>query len=110
VLAAQVRVLAILAETPSGESEVFFPHAFVPALAVEDLFNDAFSPISENGAATLAVGIRLQKTLLSLSRLEHPAFRAAARHRSQLALSRARHALPLAEDVAQLERLAAALG
>lgn len=110
VLAAQVRVLAILAETPGGESEVFFPHVFVPALAVEDLFNDAFSPISECGAATLAVGIRLQKTLLSLSRLEHPAFCAAARQQSQLALGRARHALPLAEDVAQLERLAAALG
>lgn len=109
VLAAQVRVLAILAETPRGESEVFFPHVFVPALAVDDLFNDAFSPISECGAATLAVGIQLQKTLLSLSRLAHPAFRTAARQQSRLALARARHALPLAEDVAQLERLAASL-
>lgn len=109
-LAALVRVLAILTETRDQESEIFYPHVFVPALVIEDLFNDAFSPISECGAATLAVGIRLQKTLMSLSRLGHPSFRAAARRQSQLALGRARHRLPLAEDVACLESLAAELG
>lgn len=109
-LAAQVRVLAIMAEPLAEDSEILYPHVFVPAIAIDDLFNDAFSPVSECGAATLAVGIRLQKTLLSLSRLGHPGFRAAARRQSQLALDRARHALPLAEDVARLERLAADLG
>lgn len=102
-MAALVRVLAILAERREHESEIFYPHVFIPALAVDDLFDDAFSPISESGAGTLAVGIRLQKTLRALSVFEHPEFRAAARHQSRLALARARHALALAEDMARLE-------
>lgn len=108
-LAALVRVLAILTDRGDEQGEILYPHVFIPALAVGDLFNDAFSPISESGAATLAVGIRLQKTLCSLSALAHPEFRAAARHQSALALERARHALPLAEDVARLERLSSAI-
>ena len=108
-MAALVRVLAILAERREEESEIFYPHVFIPALAVDDLFDDAFSPISESGAGTLAVGIRLQKTLRALSVFEHPEFRAAARHQSRLALERARHALALAEDVAKLERESSAI-
>ena len=107
-MAALVRVLAILAEPREAESEIFHPHVFIPALAVEDLFDDAFSPISESGAGTLAVGIRLQKTLRALSAFHHPEFRAAARHQSRLALARARHALALAEDVARLTHEAVA--
>lgn len=102
-LTALVRVLSILAEPRDKQSEVFYHRVFIPALAVDDLFNDAFSPISESAAGTLAVGIRLQKTLRSLSMLKHPEFRAAARHQSVLALKRARYTLPLAEDVARLE-------
>lgn len=109
-LAALARVLALLAAPRAEDSEILHPHVFIPPLAIEDLFNDAFSPISEAGADTLAVGIRLQKTLRSLSLLAHPAFPAAARQQSQLALGRARHALPLEEDVAKIEQLAAALG
>ena len=75
-------------------------------LPIDDLFEDAFSPISQSGAGDLAVGIRLQKTLQSLHRLGHPAFRAAAHQQSQLALKRARLALPLDEDFERLQALA----
>lgn len=108
-MAALVRVLAILAEPRDEDSEIFYPHVFIPALAVDELFNDAFSPISESGAGTLAVGIRLQKTLHALAALDHPEFRNAARHQSALAVARARHALPLAADVARLEQASAVI-
>lgn len=108
-MASLTRVLAILAEPRDEDSEILFPHVFVPSLAIEDLFEDAFSPISACGAATVAVGVRLQKTLLTLSRLGHPAFSDAARQQSRLALARARHALPLDEDMARLEDAAAPL-
>lgn len=108
-MAALVRVLAILAEPREADSEIFYPHVFIPALAVDDLFNDAFSPISESGASTLAVGIRLQKTLRALSAFGHPAFLAAARHQSRLGLERARRALMLAEDIARLEAESSAI-
>ena len=105
-LSTLTRVLAILAEPRNEDSRIDYPHVFVPPLAVDDLFEDAFSPISESGAAVLAVGIRLQKTLQSLHRMGHPAFRAAARRQSQLALKRARLALPLNEDAERVEALA----
>ena len=108
-MAALVRVLAILAERREEESEILYPHVFIPALAVDDLFDDAFSPISESGAGILAVGVRLQKTLRALAAFDHPEFRVAARHQSMLALERARHALALAEDVAKLEAESAAI-
>ncbi len=108
-LAALVRVLAILAEPREETHETRYPHVFVPALSVDDLVSDAFSSISESGAGTLAVGIRLQKTLRSLTTLAHPELTAAARRQSALALERARHALPLAEDLASLERASRAV-
>jgi len=106
-LATLERVLAVLAAPREGEGEVLYPHVVTPPVAIDDLFDDAFLPISTCGAGTPAVGIRLQKTLLSLSRLGHPAFRGAARRQSKLALDRARQALQLEEDVAELERLSA---
>jgi uncharacterized membrane protein len=108
-MAALVRVLAILAEPRDEDSEIFYSHVFIPALAVDELFDDAFSPISESGAGTLAVGIRLQKTLHALAALDHPEFRNAARHQSALAVARARHALSLAADVARLEQVSATI-
>lgn len=108
-MASLTRVLAILTEPRDEDSEILYPHVFVPQLAIDDLFEDAFSPISACGAGTLAVGLKLQKTLLTLSRLGHPAFSDAARHQSRLALARARHALALQEDMAQLENAAAPL-
>ena len=53
-MAALVRVLAILVEPRHEDCEIFYPHVFIPVLAVDDLFNDAFSPVSESGAGTLA--------------------------------------------------------
>lgn len=108
-LAAQVRVLAILSDTPATDCELSFPHVYIPALSIDDLFDDAFSSVSEACAATLAVGIRLQKALLSLSGIGPESFQAAARLQSRLALDRARHALPLIDDVARLEQVADAL-
>lgn len=108
-LATLERVLAVLAGPREGDGEVLYPHVVIPPVAIDDLFDDAFLAISTCGAGTLAVGIRLQKTLLALARLGHPAFRGAARRQSKLALDRARHALQLEEDVAELERLSAGI-
>ncbi|MDD3675870.1 MAG: DUF2254 domain-containing protein [Thauera propionica] len=105
-LGALNRVLAILTEPPEENRTVAYAHVFVPPIAVEDVFEDAFSSISESGAASLAVGIRLQKTLKSLHRMGSSEFRSAAVRQSQLALKRARIALPLADDAARIEALA----
>lgn len=103
-LTAQVRVLMILAEAGVADPEVEFPHVCVPTLSVDDLFDDAFSSVSEACSATLAVGIRLQKALQSLSRLGPSGFHIPALRQSRRALDRARLALALPEDVGRLER------
>ena len=76
-------------------------------LSIADLFDDLFGPIERDGAASLAVQMRLQKALRVLHGLDDPAARLAARDHARLALKRALAALPLREDQLILEDLAA---
>jgi uncharacterized membrane protein len=75
----------------------------VPALALDDLFDDAFTAIARDGAAIVEVALRLQRHLGELG-VEHPALRADAQRHAGLALRRAERALDFADD---LERVRA---
>jgi uncharacterized membrane protein len=79
-------------------------------VAIDDVFDDVFNPIARDGAATLEVGIRLQKGLRTLSRMAHPEFGDNARRHSMLALKRGLAALTLDEDKRIIEALAAEVG
>lgn len=87
---------------PVENQEPEFPRVFIPALTVNDLFEDAFMTIARDGAAQIEVQLRLQKSLAALSRLGSAEFRAAARRQSLLALSRAEKALPIDADFQRL--------
>lgn len=100
-----VRVLAVWGDAADKEVEVRFPNVFVPELAVADLFDDAFGPIARDGAGTIEVGVRLQKALISLGRMDPAAFREAARRHSDLALRHANAALTLNQDKERLAEL-----
>lgn len=107
VVGRALRTLAIWSESPSGKIEIAYPRIHVPPLAVADLFDDAFGPLARDGASLLELGIRLQKTFLTLTRLGHGSFAKEARHHSRLALARAEATLRLDEDKAILRALAA---
>lgn len=79
----------------------------VPALQVEDMFDDAFTSLARDGAPTVEVGIRLQKALHALAQLGDVPMQAAAARHACLALERARLALALPQD---LDALRAACG
>lgn len=73
----------------------------VPALALDDLFDDAFNAIARDGAGIVEVALRLQRHLGELGR-EDPALRALARRHADLALRRSEHALGFAPDLHQV--------
>ena len=80
----------------------------VPAIAIEDLATDAFRAIARDGASTVEVAVRLQKTLTAWARLA-PAFANAARDQSMDALRRAEEALSTEADRDAVRRAASAL-
>ncbi|MGC1508253.1 DUF2254 domain-containing protein [Ketobacter sp. MCCC 1A13808] len=78
----------------------------VPAISMRDMFDDAFTVISRDGAGIVEVAIWLQKALHSLSLKDDPEMQDAARFYGALALKRARLALALPEDLEAVSKVA----
>ncbi len=107
VLGRVVRLLSDgVATAKRGEDEEPFANVHVPTIAVSDLFDDVFTPIARDGADNIEVGLRLQKALRSLSRLDHNGFHENALRHAALALKRANAALRLPEDKEALAEVA----
>lgn len=100
VLGRAARVLAVWTEpAPRGPaSPPTQPFVYLPDVTAGELFDDLFTPIARDGAGTVEVAIRLQKTLQVLAGLGDDAFTKAALHCSSLALERAENALTLGDD------------
>jgi uncharacterized membrane protein len=81
----------------------------VPALAVQDMFDDAFISLARDGAGSIEVAMRLQKALWPLAQLDDVPMGEAAKRHARTALQRARLALVLPHDVTTIESIAAAL-
>lgn len=108
IIGRAVRVLSIWREPREAEDDkVRYPQVHVPGIEIDELFNDLFRPIARDGAAIVEVGIRLQKALCALARVDDPRFLRSARHHSQQALERALAALTIEQDKQQLRVLAA---
>lgn len=110
IIGTLVRLFALWG-APGGEGErevqpVECDRVEAPALSVADMMDDAFTPIARDGAATVEVGVRLQKALASLAAVGDPALREAAFAHSRLALARAERAVTLPEDLEVLRRAA----
>ena len=75
----------------------------VPPIALTDLLDDWCRPIARDGAATVEVGVRLQKTLGALAR-HWPAAQPAIQREARDALTRAAAALASEADRTLIER------
>jgi len=106
VIGRAVRVLSLWAEKPKEVEEAGFASVFMPALRVEDMFDDVFTPIARDGAAILEVQLRLQKALRSLAAIDEALFAETAKRHSRLALQRAEAAMTLEDDRARLRAIA----
>ncbi|ASK35811.1 hypothetical protein CEK62_16195 [Alcanivorax sp. N3-2A] len=106
VLGRAVRVL--LAWVPDGEPtepEPPYPRVRVPAVRLEDLFDDVFSPIARDGASLLEVQVRLQKSLAVLARNGGPTFLPCCQAQASHALQYARDGLAIDQEKNRLATL-----
>jgi uncharacterized membrane protein len=108
VLSRSLRILAVWAETAKDQAEPEFPRLYVAPLQLSELFDDLFTLVARDGAGLVEVGVRLQKTLTLISRLEGDGFNQNALRHSQDALERAVAALVIPADVERLKRAALA--
>ncbi|MCD8139969.1 MAG: DUF2254 domain-containing protein [Planctomycetaceae bacterium] len=83
------RITSVLAGyADAKDDEVVHERVWVPALAVEDLFMDAFNAISREAAGMFEVQAKLHKCLYSLAQTGDPDFRRCAEQFSRLAIQR----------------------
>lgn len=87
-----------------ADGEVQCKRVYVAELSLDDMFDDAFTPLARDGAALAEVQVRLQKAFRSLACTDcHMAREVAGRH-ARVALERAKKALAFPEDFARVER------
>ncbi len=92
-----VRLLARWAD-PVAESEVIYDRVSVPSLTVAEMFDDAFTAISRDGASLIELEIRLQKAFILLAATGHGELQVAAVAHARRAQARATLALKLPEE------------
>lgn len=104
------RIVRIISEAVSMRGEPEAPrhdNLFVAAIDVGEMLDDVFMPVARDGAGMVEIGIRLQKALLSLARLDDWSVQSAARRLSLIARTRSETALQLPEERGPIVRLAA---
>lgn len=77
------RLLGDDARAPSPAPAEPYARVHVPPLRIDDLFDDAFTPIARDGAGLVEVAVRLQKTLRGLAQTDPSLAEAATRHAEQ---------------------------
>ncbi|TAX22739.1 DUF2254 domain-containing protein [Rhizobium leguminosarum] len=109
VISRAMRILFSWHEATGEEpDEIAYPRLHVATLSAADLFDDLFTPIARDGAGLVEVGLRLQKTLATLSKLGAE-FHAIALHHSKEALDRAAGVMQVEADMERLQAAAAAI-
>ncbi len=86
---------------------ITYDRVSVPELALDDMFDDAFTAIARDGAGIVEVSIRLQKAFRALSETYDHSMGVAARKHSRMALARAERALTLEDDLVAVRSIAA---
>lgn len=86
---------------------ITYDHVSVPELAIDDLFDDAFTAIARDGAGIVEVSIRLQKALCVLADTDDNEMVTAAKRHSRMALDRSERAMSLQFDIEAVRKTAA---
>ena len=89
-----------------GGNDPLYDRVRVPALTLDEMFNDAFTAIARDGAGSIEVVIRLQKSFLSLAATGHEGLRKASLDHSKRSLARATEALNLPQEIQSVRALA----
>lgn len=88
------------------QRDLEYDRVAVPELSTHDLFDDAFTAIARDGAATVEVAVRLQKALAALATTCDAVMCEAAKEHARMALARADSAMPMVVDREAVRRAA----
>ncbi|WP_026305868.1 DUF2254 domain-containing protein [Thioalkalivibrio sp. ALMg9] len=88
-------------------AEITYDRVSVPTLAIDDLFDDAFTAIARDGAGFVEVSIRLQKAFRALAETDDHLMVAAAKRHSRMALARSERAMSFQDDIDAVRKAAA---
>ncbi|WP_432698226.1 DUF2254 domain-containing protein [Marinobacterium sp. YM272] len=93
------------ARDEDGSPNVEYDRLSIPALSIDEMFDDAFNSLARDGAYSITVALRHQKALCSLASLGDQAMAEAAKRHAGLALEHARKQLKLDSEVNSVEAL-----
>lgn len=82
----------------SEEASVKYDRVLIPAISLDDMFDDAFSAIARDGGGSVELVVRLQKAFRSLSLLDSHEMKSVAEKHATRSLEYAKKSLPLAEE------------
>lgn len=108
IIGAFVRLFSLWVEPVDDDDrdDCTYDRVAVPEVSIHDMFDDAFTALARDGAATVEVAGRLQKAFASLACLEDEAMRKAVSTHSRRALARSELVLTLPDDLNEIRRLA----
>lgn len=86
------------------KNEILYDCLTVPEISMADFFNDAFRPISRDGADNIEVMLRLQKVFKSIETINHEDIKKMALKYSKQAFNRAELAMELKADLDVLKK------
>jgi len=86
--------------------DVTFPHLWIRGMSADEMLRDAFAAIARDCAALYEVQITLQRALLAMAQQSPGIFAHAASAQSQRAMSYAQDAMPIAQELDQLQGVA----
>ncbi len=86
------------------ETTIQYDRIEVPQISMADFFDDAFRPISRDGADNIEVMLRLQKVFNSIETIDHPGVKKMAKQYSREAYNRAELAIEYKPDLEVLKK------
>jgi uncharacterized membrane protein len=100
VIGSLVRLLVLWSQPIDNDEsvELEFDRVAIPELSLGDMFDDAFTVISRDGAGAVEVALRLQKAFEALASVASTETREVSLHYARMAIARAEKALELEED------------
>lgn len=88
--------------TNTTEKKVIYDRIEVPRITMEDFFNDAFRPISRDGANNIEVMLRLQNAFTAIETINNSAIKEETIQHSKKAYNRAKIAIEFFDDIKTL--------
>lgn len=85
-------------EMVGKDDEIIYPNISIPAISIDQLFDNAFNAIARDGASSVEIAARLQEAFYALAVMGNDAVLATAISHSELALKYAEQSLTLEEE------------